>query len=102
LKTIKKRLNSVPPDLEKVSEHIVKTLIIREDKPRSLLLNEWILFTLTPLSLRELHWATACDGDIPSSHPKFEKETYNDDIIDNVDLINTLSGGLVKSIPASA
>ncbi|CZR66003.1 uncharacterized protein PAC_15903 [Phialocephala subalpina] len=90
------RLKATPPELDEIYDNILKNIIRPENRPRTLLLFQWILFSERPLSVTELHWATACDIDKQSSISQVQDQPLNEDVIDSTRLINSLSGGLVE------
>jgi hypothetical protein len=93
LSTIKKRLQVVPPELSDVYKHIIKNVIRPENLQRTVLLFQWVVFAERPLSGKRLKWATACDND---GIANFGNEPFSEDVIDNNNLIKSLSGGLIE------
>jgi len=64
LKTIKRRIQAIPSELEELYQELLKG-ILDEDLPHSLRLMQWICFALRPLSLKELRFATIVDANTP-------------------------------------
>lgn len=98
--TVTKQFGKVPRELFDVYDHILKTIIRPQNVPLTLLLVQWVLYGERPFYVEELRWATACDSDPPPAIPKFEKESFNEDVIDNARLITSLSGGLIEAVEA--
>ncbi len=91
-------IDQYPQELNDVYERILSQ-IDTGDKPLSLRLFQWVFYTATPLSLKELQWAIAINVDHPAMTLEDIKES--DDFIGEKQVerrIKSLSGGMVSII----
>ena len=97
-KYILEMLRKVPPELDSIYEHILKTLINDEDREDSLHLMQWICFANRPLSVTDLRYALASD-DLAIhefQNSARDSEGFVDDDAQMEQQITSLSGGLVE------
>ena len=95
---IKERLAEVPNGLEEIYEHVLTNLIEAQNRPRTLLMMQWICLAVRPLSVRELRFAMA--SDYIESHELMHscRDGYvlREDDERTERLIISLSGGLAE------
>ncbi|KFY07164.1 hypothetical protein V492_07388, partial [Pseudogymnoascus sp. VKM F-4246] len=91
-------LHRVPPELDSVYEHILKTLISDENRKDSLHLMQWICFANEPLSLTDIRYALASDESVihEFQNSARDSEGFVDNDAQMEQQITSLSGGLVE------
>ena len=98
LKSIKATIHSIPPDLGKLYQELLRNM-----SSDSLKLIQWICFATRPLSLDELRWAMVVEADSPHRSLR-ECESREDYVSDNNRMkrrVHTLSCGLAEVTPSS-
>jgi ankyrin repeat protein/energy-coupling factor transporter ATP-binding protein EcfA2 len=98
LSYIKQRLAEVPKSLEEVYAHILENIIDARNRPRTLLMMQWICLAVRPLSVTELRFAMASDclESHQSLHSSYKADVLIEDDRHMKKLITTLSGGLAE------
>ena len=99
LAVINGKLREVPSDLGDAYEHILKKIILAENRKRTLLLMQWVCFAEQPLSVTELRYAIASDDTYIHNERQFCKDAR--DFVDTDEqmqkLLTSWSGGLVEA-----
>jgi Ankyrin repeats (3 copies)/Ankyrin repeats (many copies) len=99
LAVINDELCKVPSDLGDVYEHILKTIILAQNRKRTLLLMQWVCFAERPLSVTELRYAIASDDTYVHNERRFCKDAR--DFVDTDEQmqkqLTSWSGGLVEA-----
>lgn len=97
---IRRRLREVPEELSAIYEHILEHVIDRHNRPRTLLLLQWVCLTNQPLTVTGLRFALAATKATTSPYRLLCQDV--DDFVDTDNrmkrLIVSLSGGLVETI----
>ncbi|PMD17187.1 hypothetical protein NA56DRAFT_532483, partial [Hyaloscypha hepaticicola] len=99
LALINDELCKVPSDLGEVYEHILKTVILAQNRKRTLLLMQWVCFAERPLSVTELRHAIASDDMYIHNERQLCKDAR--DFVDTDEQmqkqLTSWSGGLVEA-----
>lgn len=100
LESIDALIRKTPKSLDAIYENIIKNVIEPVNRPRALLLLQWISLAERPLTAREVRYAMASDKSASASESKW----YTGGSVHFVasdsemeDLVNALSGGLAEA-----
>ncbi|KAH8745409.1 hypothetical protein BGZ57DRAFT_862505 [Hyaloscypha finlandica] len=99
LAVINDELCKVPSDLGDVYEYILKTIILAQNRKRTLLLMQWVCFAERPLSVTELRYAIASDNTYIHKERQFCKDARDFVATDKQmqKQLTSWSGGLVEA-----
>jgi ankyrin repeat protein len=99
LAIINDELCKVPSDLGDAYEHILKTIILPQNRKRTLLLMQWVCFAERPLSVTELRYAIASDNTYIHKERQFCKDARDFVATDKQmqKQLTSWSGGLVEA-----
>jgi energy-coupling factor transporter ATP-binding protein EcfA2 len=95
IKTIQKKLQEIPAELEILYREILGK-IKEENRSQSLQLIQWICFSQRPLSLMELRYAMVIDTDCSSVQDCRASKDYATTDVEMEKAVKSLSGGLAE------
>jgi hypothetical protein len=99
VETITLRIRKMADGLDAIYDDILIDVIKPLNRPRALLLLEWVGLAERPLSVKELRYAMASDSDASVSQPEWYARDSEYFVASNSRmeaLVNTLSGGLAE------